>query len=401
MPLELAAAATLALWLYLIFFRGAFWREFLKRAAAPEGPPMHPPRIVAIIPARNEASTIARAVRSLGAQHYPGIFHIIVVDDDSTDGTAAAARAAGAPDLVTVIHATPLPAGWTGKLWAVSEGIRRSARLQPDFLLLTDADIVHPAGALEDLAARAAAGPYDLVSFMASLECRSPAERALVPAFVFFFFLLYPPAWIRDARRASAGAAGGCMLVRQAALDKIGGIEPIRGALIDDCALALAIKRSGGRIWLGLNPTTISIRRYGTFGEIGRMISRTAFTQLHHSALLLLATVLGLAFTYLLPPAIAIAAPQPAAGMAATAWLLMSISYFPALRYYKRGWFAAPLLPLVALFYLGATIHSAISYWLGAGGSWKGRIQDKPLRQSSDLTRRRRDTEENGNRGKN
>src|ERR1017187_3324147 len=264
------------------------------------------------------------------------------------------------------------------------EGIRHSVRFHPDYVLFTDADIVHPASSLEDLAARAAAGPYDLVSFMATLECRSPAERALVPAFVFFFFLLYPPAWIRHPRRSTAGAAGGCILVRQSVLDKIGGIEPIRGALIDDCALARAIKRSGGRIWLGVNPATISIRSYGTFAEIGRMISRSAFTQLRHSALLLFATIMGLTVTYLLPPVVAVFAPQPAAGMAATAWLLMSISYFPALRFYHRGWFAAPLLPLVDLFYLAATIHSAISYWLGAGGSWKGRIQDRPFRQSRD-----------------
>lgn len=384
MPLELAAAVALALWLYLIFFRGAFWREFLNRSTPMEGEPEPAPRIVAVIPARNEAATIGRTVASLAAQDYPGVFHIMVVDDDSSDGTAAAARAAATPDVLTVVHAAPLASGWTGKLWAISEGVRRSTRFHPDYLLLTDADIVHPSGALEDLAARAAAGPYDLVSFMAKLRCHSPAERALVPAFVFFFFLLYPPAWIRNPRRATAGAAGGCMLVRQAALDKIGGIEPIRGSLIDDCALARAIKRSGGRIWLGLSPATISIRSYGTFGAIGRTISRTAFTQLRHSPLLLFATVTGLTITYLLPPAIAVAAPQPAAGMAATAWLLMSISYFPALRYYNRGWFAAPLLPLAALFYLGATIHSAISYWLGSGGSWKGRIQDKPFRQSRD-----------------
>jgi hopene-associated glycosyltransferase HpnB len=378
MSLDLAAAATLALWLYLLFFRGAFWREFLNRAAPPESRLSHPPRIVAVIPARDEAATVARAIASLAAQHYPGLFHIIVVDDDSTDGTAAAARAATTPDVLTVVHAAPLPAGWTGKLWALSEGIRHSVRFHPDYLLLTDADIVHPAGSLDDLAARAAAGPYDLVSFMATLQCRSPAERALVPAFVFFFFLLYPPAWIRNPRHSTAGAAGGCILVRQAALGKIGGIAAIRGSLIDDCALARAIKRSDGRIWLGLNPATISIRAYGTFGEIGRMISRTAFTQLRHSGLLLFATILGLVVTYLLPPVVAVFAPQPAAGMAATAWLLMSLSYFPALRFYHRGWFAAPLLPLAALFYLGATIHSAISYWLGSGGSWKSRIQDKP-----------------------
>jgi hopene-associated glycosyltransferase HpnB len=281
--------------------------------------------------------------------------------------------------VLTVVHAAPLPAGWTGKLWALSEGVRRSARLQPDYLLLTDADIVHPAGALEELVARAAEGPYDLVSFMAKLQCHSAAERALIPAFVFFFFLLYPPAWIRNPRRSTAGAAGGCMLLRQAALEKMGGLEQIRGSLIDDCALARAVKGSGGRIWLGLNPATISIRAYGTFGEVGRMISRSAFTQLRHSGLLLVATVLGLAVTFFLPPVLTVWAPQPAAGMAASAWLIMAVCYFPALRFYSRGWFAAPLLPLAALFYFGATIHSAFSYWLGSGGKWKGRIQDRPV----------------------
>src|ERR1035438_2769604 len=297
MPLELAAAVTLALWLYLLFFRGAFWREFLKRAAPPQGPLKSPPRIGAVIPARNEAPTIARAIASLAAQHYPALFHMILAHDDRPNGTAAAARAAATPDVLTVVHAAPLPTGWTGKLWALSEGIRHSVRFHPDYVLFTDADIVHPAGSLEDLAARAAAGPYDLVSFMATLECRSPAERALVPAFVFFFFLLYPPAWIRNPRRSIAGAAGGCMLVRQAALSKIGGIAAIRGSLIADCAPARAIKRGGGRIWLGLNPATISIRRYRTVGEIGRMISRTAFTQLRHSTPLLVATIVGLTVT--------------------------------------------------------------------------------------------------------
>jgi hopene-associated glycosyltransferase HpnB len=378
MPLELAAAATLLIWLYLLFFRGGFWREFSRRETAPAPALRKPPRIIAIIPARNEAPTIARAIASLAIQHYPGFFHIIVVDDDSTDGTALAAHAAATPDILMVVHAAPLPAGWSGKLWAISEGVRHAAGFETDYLLLTDADIVHPPGTLNDLAFRATTGPYDLVSFMATLECRSPAERALVPAFVFFFFLLYPPAWIRNPRRSIAGAAGGCILIRRVALENAGGIQSIRAALIDDCTLAAVIKKAGGKVWLGLSPGTLSIRPYRTFGELGRMISRTAFTQLGHSGLVLLGTILGLAVTYLLPPALAIFAPQPAAGMGATAWLLMSISYFPALRYYRRAWFAAPLLPLAAIFYMGATIHSAISYWQGTGGQWKGRVQDKP-----------------------
>jgi len=331
---------------------------------------------VAIVPARDEADVVGRAIASLAAQRPPGYFHIILVDDHSTDGTGAIAAAAAPRDLLTVVSAALLPAGWTGKLWAVAEGVRHAAPLQPDYLLLTDADIVHPQDNAATLAARAESENYDLVSYMATLACRTPAERALAPAFVFFFFLLYPPAWIRSARHATAGAAGGCMLVRYRTLERIGGIAAIRGQLIDDCALARAVKRAGGRVWLGLGQTTHSIRPYRTFGEIGRMISRSAFTQLRHSALLLAGTVAGLLIAYLAPVLLTLFAPQPAAGMAALAWLLMSVSYLPALRYYRRGWFAAPLLPLVAMFYAGSTVHSAIAYWSGAGGRWKGRVQD-------------------------
>lgn len=375
MPLPLFAAATLAIWVYLLFFRGGFWREFARRRQ-PLPPSTGSPRIVAIVPARNEAAVVARSVASLRAQRAPGYFHIVLVDDHSTDDTASVAAAAAPPDLLTVVPATPLPAGWKGKLWAVAEGVRHAARLRPDYLLLTDADIVHAPDTAAQLTARAGAERCDLVSYMATLACHTPAERALVPAFVFFFFLLYPPAWIRDPRRSSAGAAGGCMLIRPEMLERIGGIAAIRGALIDDCALALAVKRAGGRVWLALDENTRSIRRYGTFGEIGSMISRSAFTQLHHSAGLLMATLAGLFLTYLAPPWLTVCAPQPAAGMAALAWLLMSVCYLPALRYYRVSWFAAPLLPLVALFYAGATLHSAISYWRGTGGQWKGRAQD-------------------------
>jgi hopene-associated glycosyltransferase HpnB len=374
-PLQLAAAATLAIWLYLLLFRGGFWREFARRPATPPAPSTAP-RIVAVVPARDEADAVGQAIASLAAQRPPGYFHIVLVDDHSSDGTASIAAAAAPPGLLTVVAAAPLPAGWTGKLWAVAEGVRHAAALQPDYLLLTDADIVHPPDNAAHLAARAESESFDLVSYMATLGCRTPAERALVPAFVFFFFLLYPPAWIRSTRHATAGAAGGCMLIRYRTLAEIGGIAAIRGELIDDCALARAVKRAGGRVWLGLGETTHSIRPYRTFGEIGRMISRSAFTQLHHSTLLLAGTIAGLLLTYMAPPLLTLFAPQPAAGMAATAWLLMSICYLPALRFYRRGWFAAPLLPLVALFYAGATGHSAVSYWSGTGGQWKGRVQD-------------------------
>jgi len=372
MALAFAAAG---IWLYLLFGRGGFWR---MRDAPFEGTlPPAAPRIVAVIPARNEAAVVGRSIASLERQQYPGEVHIVVVDDDSTDGTGDAARAAGRPGLVTVIRAAALPKEWTGKLWAVSEGLRHAARFDPDYVLLTDADIVHPPGNLAGLAARALSGGYDLVSYMATLRCRTLPERALVPAFVFFFFLLYPPAWIGSAGRSTAGAAGGCMLIRRAALERIGGIESISGELIDDCALARAVKRHGGHVWLGLSAGTISIRDYATFGEIGGMISRTAFTQLRHSVGLLIGTLLGLAITYLAPPFLAITGRGWTEAIGIATWMAMSVAYCPALRYYRRSPLWGPLLPAIAAFYLGATVHSAVSYWRGSGGKWKGRAQDR------------------------
>ena len=369
MFLTITAALSLAIWLYLLLARGGFWRMRLDSPAGNLRPPV--PSVTAVVPARNEADVVGRSIASLAAQRYSGEFHMILVDDASQDATARLAREAY-PSL-KVIPARPLPSGWTGKMWAVAEGVRSASG---DYLLLTDADIVHPPDHLAGLVARAEHGGYDVVSFMVRLHCRSFAEQALIPAFVFFFFLLYPPSWIRDPRHGTAGAAGGCILLRCTALERIGGIERIRGELIDDCALARAVKRSGGRLWLGLSDTAASIRPYRTFGEIGRMISRTAFTQLHHSFLLLIATVAGLALTYLAPPLLTLAAPPGAAsGMAAMAWLLMTAAYLPAVRYTKCRWFWAPLLPAIALFYLGATLHSALSDLRGQGGQWKGRTQ--------------------------
>jgi hopene-associated glycosyltransferase HpnB len=374
MVLELAGAAALTIWIYLLLGRGGFWR---MRDAQPEGSlPAVAPRVVAVIPARNEALVVARAIGSLARQRYPGDFHIVLVDDDSADGTAGAARGAAPAGLLDVVRAGRVPPGWTGKLWAASEGIRAAGSFEPEYLLLTDADIVHPPENLSALVARAGSGGYDMVSLMATLECRTLAERALIPAFVFFFFMLYPPAWISSARRGTAAAAGGCILIRRGMLERVGGLATIRGQVIDDCALARAVRRQGGRVWLGLSAATRSVRGYATWGEIGRMISRSAFAQLHHSVLLLMGTVLGLVLTYLLPPVLALTARTPAAALGAGGWLLMSAAYVPALRFYRRSPLWAPLLPAVAAFYLGATIHSAVSYWRGAGGMWKGRVQD-------------------------
>jgi hopene-associated glycosyltransferase HpnB len=358
-PRMVLGAAVLAIWIYLLIARGGFWR--MRVEPAPRA--ISHPRIVAVIPARDEAEVIDAAVSSLAKQHYPGPLHIIVVDDHSTDGTAGRARSAAPGDRLSVIAAAPLPPGWSGKLWAVSEGIRFAARFEPDYLLLTDADIVHGPGTLAQLVARAESG-FDLASYMATLRCHSLAERALIPAFVFFFFMLYPPAW-------GSGAAGGCMLIRRAMLERIGGIERIRGEWIDDCALAGQVRRHGGRVWLGLSRETSSIRPYGSFAEIGRMISRSAFTQLRHSAWLLIATMLGLLLTFAAAPVLAISGSY----WGAAAWVLMTMLYIPALRFYRASILWAPLLPLIALFYLGATVHSATMYWRGRGGLWKGRVQ--------------------------
>ena len=370
MILELAGAAAAAVWLYLLLFRGGYWLEFRNAGAA--GKPAAAPPIVAIIPARNEAETIERAIRSLISQ----VTHIVVIDDGSIDGTAELARRSAPSGKVSVISSEPLPSAWTGKLWAVHQGLNYAAALPSGYLLLTDADIEHGPGSVALLAARADAGRYDLVSYMATLHCSTFAEKALIPAFVYFFLALYPPAWIRNPRRRTAGAAGGCMLIRRQAMERIGGVKAIHGELIDDCALARAMKQAGGRVWLGLGEKTRSLRVYDGLGEMERMIARTAFTQLRYSVWILAATLAALGTTYFLGPVLAVTAPRPAAMSGAAAWLLMSISYFPALRFYRRSPLWAPMLPVIAGFYAWATLHSAILHWRGRGGMWKGRVQN-------------------------
>jgi len=362
--LELTGAVSLCAWIYLLIGRGCFWRIKAEPAAAANPPAKF---VCAIIPARNEEPVIGEAVRSLVCQ---GV-KVIVVDDHSSDRTAAVAAQSGA----TVVAAGPLPRGWTGKLWALSEGVKAAQQSHPDYYLFTDADIVHAPGNVAGLVARAESSNLDLVSLMVKLRCRTFPERALIPAFVFFFFMLYPPAWIADRRHKTAGAAGGCILIRPAALERSGGIAAIRGELIDDCALAKAVKPGGG-VWLGVTEDTASIRDYTTFAEIRGMISRTAFTQLRHSALLLAGTIAGMVIIYVAPPALLFTRNPIAAAAGLAAWIMMIIVYLPVLRFYRRSPFWAPLLPLVALFYMAATLDSAIRYWSGRGGVWKGRVQD-------------------------
>lgn len=374
-----AAAVPLVIWLYLLLARGGFWR--VSGALLPVASDRRTGRrIVAVVPARNEAEGIGKAVTSLMAQTLTPPLHVIVIDDGSTDGTADEARraadAAGARERLTLLSGTPPAPGWTGKLWAMSQGVSAAARHDPDFLLLTDADIEYAPGEIAGLVSKAEAEHLDLVSLMVRLSTATFAERCLIPAFVFFFLKLYPPAWIASARSAVAGAAGGCMLLRPAALVRAGGLAAIRGCIIDDCALARAVKSSGGRVWLGLARQTRSLRVYGSFGEIGAMISRTAFNQLGHSYLVLAGTLCGLLLTYLAPPLLLLSRQPLVMALGAAAWLLMSVCYLPMVRFYRVAAAYTLILPVVALFYAAATVHSAVQYAAGRGGRWKGRTQD-------------------------
>jgi len=371
------AALCCLIWLYLIGARGKFWR--IAPAAAPTLGFASAPRVAVIVPARNEADLIGQTIQSLLAQDYPGPLHIFVVDDQSSDETAAVVRDAAAEhgERLTIIASVPLPAGWTGKMWALAQGVQQASAFAPDYFLFTDADVVHAPQSVSSMVALAEAGNHDLVSMMVTLRCESFPERALIPAFVFFFFMLYPPAWVNSKKHKTAAAAGGDILVRPAALARIGGIAAIRHELIDDCALAREIKRTGS-VWLGLTKNARSIRPYVSFGVIGRMISRNAFYQLNHSAWLLIGTIIGLAVTYAAPPVLLFFGGW-AALFGASAWLLMTFSFMPIERFYSLSPLWALALPLVAMFYAGATVHSAIQYWLGRGGEWKDRVQDAPL----------------------
>jgi hopene-associated glycosyltransferase HpnB len=370
------AALCCLIWLYLIGARGKFWR--IAPAAAPTLGFASAPRVAVIVPARNEADLIGQTIQSLLAQDYPGPLHIFVVDDQSSDQTAAVVRDAAAEHggRLTIIASVPLPAGWTGKMWALAQGVQQASAFAPDYFLFTDADVVHAPQSVSSMVALAEAGNHDLVSMMVTLHCESFPERALIPAFVFFFFMLYPPAWVNSKKHKTAAAAGGDILVRPAALARIGGIAAIRHELIDDCALAREIKRTGS-VWLGLTKNARSIRPYVSFGVIGRMISRNAFYQLNHSVWLLIGTMIGLAVTYAAPPVLLFFGGW-ATLFGASAWLLMTFSFMPIVRFYSLSPLWALALPLVAMFYAGATVHSAIQYWLGRGGEWKDRVQDAP-----------------------
>jgi hopene-associated glycosyltransferase HpnB len=364
--LTLLAGLSCLVWLYLLACRGRFWQA--GPILQPAVPGTYPP-VAIVVPARDEAAVIGETLRSLLAQDYRGEVRVILVDDGSTDGTGALARGLHDARLL-VLDGAPPPAGWSGKLWAVSQGI--AAADDAELVLLTDADIVHAPQHLATLVAQAEGRGLDMVSEMVALACDSPAERALVPAFVYFFQLLYPFAWVNDPLRATAAAAGGTILIRRSALGRIGGIAAVRGALIDDVALARAVKR-GGRIWLGHSALARSVRPYPGFADIWRMVARTAYVQLRFSPVLLAATTLGMALTFLVPPFAALRGHGLACLLGLAAWAGMAASYLPTLRRFGRSPARAPILPAVALFYMAATIGSAIDHYRGRGVRWKQR----------------------------
>jgi len=358
------AFLALLIWLYLYFLHGKFWRS------GPELPASVPsilPDVDIVVPARDEAETIGPVIASLLAQNYPGKFRVFLVDDNSTDGTAM--LAGNAPNL-QIITGAKKPGGWAGKLWAVNQGVAASTA---PVLLLCDADITHDPRHLSSLVARLEAAPrVDMVSEMVRLNCVSIAEQALVPAFVYFFQMLYPFAKVNDPLSGTAAAAGGTVLIRRAALERIGGIDKIRSALIDDVALAREVKKSGP-VYLGHSGLADSIRPYPEFADVFRMVSRSAFTQLNYSALILAGTLLGLALVWLVPAFEVLFGHGWRFFFGLAAFAIAAISYLPTLARYRVSKFWALALPLIAIFYMAATISSALDYWRGTGAKWKNR----------------------------
>jgi hopene-associated glycosyltransferase HpnB len=376
--IAVVAVLALGIWVYLLVARGGFWLGSERDATKPVALRAWP-SVAAIIPARNEADCVGTTIASLMAQDYPGRLTIFLVDDDSEDGTAQVARSAASAaqdrHLLTVVCSGSVPAGWTGKLWAVKQGIEAAdADGTFDYMLLIDADIVHQPDSVRWLVGQAEARRLVLTSFMAKLRCTSLAERSHVPAFIFFFQMLFPFSWVNRAESATAAAAGGCMLVRANYLRQAGGVDSIRGALIDDCALARTMKALGP-IWLGLTERVHSIRPYQNWRDVKDMISRSAYAQLGYSPWLLLGTTAGLALTFLAAPLLVLLAEGPARLIGIATWALMALAFQPTLRFYRLSPLWGLALPGIALLYMSYTLDSAYQYWAGRGGTWKGRAQ--------------------------
>ena len=379
MPLNpnFVAVLPLAIWLHLFFLRGNFWQ--LHEETVELTSLRRWPRVVAIVPARNEAETIRRAITSLAKQDYPGEFFTIIVDDHSDDGTADHAEEAreecNASRRISIHSATELPLGWTGKVWAMNEGIAAAAGRAPEYFWLSDADITHSPDTLRRLVCQAEGDSLDLASLMAYLRVKTFPERLLIPAFLYFFLTIYPPNWVSDPQSRAAAAAGGCILLRRSALERIGGMAALRSEVIDDCALARAVKRSGGKIRLGITRLSVSLRGYHSFGGIRDLIARVAFTELRYSLPVLLGALAGLFVTYLLPWLVFFAFPGEAWLAVDTTIAMMAATFAITVKFYGLSWPWALTLPIAALFYGYATCVSAVRYWLGRGAQWKGRSQ--------------------------
>ncbi|MBV9062359.1 MAG: glycosyltransferase, partial [Alphaproteobacteria bacterium] len=359
-----AAFLPIAIWAYLLLGRGMFWLA-AERDEHPLPKPSSWPSVTAIVPARNEADVVARSLGSLLSQDYPGSLGIVFVDDQSEDGTAAKARALDTSGKLSVISGTPRPAGWSGKLWAMSQGVAYArAAGAPDYFWFTDADIAHTPDTLRSLVGRAEAQRLVLVSLMAKLSCVTPAERFFIPAFVYFFQMLYPFAGVNDPNSSMAAAAGGCMLVRHAALESAGGLQAIRNALIDDCALG-RIMKAQGPIWLGLTDRAVSIRPYPDMSAVRHMVARSAYAQLSYSPLLLAGTVLGLLVMFVVPVLLAVFDTGMLRLAGIGTWLLMAASFTPMLRFYRRSALWSLALPLIAFVYAAFTLDSAVQHWRG------------------------------------
>jgi len=382
--LLIATTLSCFIWVYLIAFNGAFWladEELEDKSGEKEA--TFPP-VVGVIPARNEAETIGVVVENHLATDYPGDFSLVVVDDQSADGTGDIVNALGkgAKRPLHVVPGKPLPEGWSGKLWAVHNGLKAAKALAPDaaYVLLTDADILHAPGTLQRLVTKAMREKRVLVSVMAHLDARGFWGSLLMPAFIFFFQKLYPFRSTNNIKSPVAGAAGGCMLIERAILEKIGGVESIRGNLIDDCALAHALKDPKGErrsIWLGFDAGVVSLRDNRALSTIWKMVARTAFTQLRFSTLALIGAVIGMVFTYLAGPlavlTFALHGSYLVSVLGFIAWSLAMMAYYPTLKRYQKPVFWALLLPLSATFYTAMTVSSALNHWRGKGGAWKGR----------------------------
>ncbi|MCX5207118.1 glycosyltransferase [Streptomyces sp. NBC_00237] len=384
------AVGSLTVWLWLLLCRGLFWRTDQRLPPRTRPADGRWPYVAVVVPARDEAAVLPESLPSLLTQDYPGGAEVILVDDGSSDGTGKLARSLagryGGLPLTVVTPGEPEP-GWTGKLWAVRYGMEAARESSPEYLLLTDADIAHEPDSLRELVASAlpgedGTGGFDMVSQMARLRVRTPWERLIVPAFVYFFAQLYPFRWINRDRGRTAAAAGGCVLLRAETAVRAQVPESIRGAVIDDVSLARAVRRCGGRIWLGLAERVDSVRPYPGLGDLWRMVSRSAYSQLRHNPLLLLGTVLGLGLVYLAPPyalATGLLTDDAAAGWVGLgAWAVMTGTYVPMLRYYRQSLALAPLLPFTALLYTLMTVDSAVQHHRGRGAAWKGRTYARP-----------------------